>query len=314
MITLSRLILILSSIVFCCATCRVDEVKKTYKTKHVVVVIVDGARYSETWGDSTRFRIAFQNSVLLPQGCMISNFRNEGSTWTSAGHGAITTGIYEPLDNGGNQFPTNPSYFQYWRKFSGKPAEKAWVITSKDKLYVLANTADADFQTKWMPRYDCGNSGPFSGYRDDSVTTAKAISVISEHHPDLLLVNFREPDYSGHAANWANYLAGIENTDRYISQMWNALQNDPYYAGTTTLIITNDHGRHLDTVADGFISHGDNCEGCRHIGFVAAGPDFKRNFTTGATYEQIDIPRTIAELMAFPMPTGQGKVMTEIMR
>lgn len=299
---------------FCCATCKVDGIKKAYKTKHVVLIVVDGARYSETWGDSTRFRIPFQNTELLAEGCMLSNFRNNGFTWTSSGHTALSTGIYESLENGGNQFPSYPSYMQYWRKFSGAVAEKAWVITSKDKLYILANTVDAEFQNKWIPRYDCGNNGPFSGYRNDSITTQKVISALSTHHPDLMLINFREPDYSGHSGNWANYLTGIMTTDQYISQIWNALQSDPYYAGTTTLMVTNDHGRHLDSVADGFRSHGDDCEGCRHIGFCAAGPDFKKNFTSSVSYDQLDIPRTIAELMGFPMPTGQGKVMVEIMR
>lgn len=309
-----RTFLFLSAIVFCFPTCRVDEAKKSYKTKHVVIIVVDGARYSETFGDSTRLHIPFRNTVLFPQGVMLTNFRNNGYTWTNAGHDALVTGVYEPLDNGGNQFPSQPSFFQYWRKATGKPAEKAWVITSKDKLYVLANTANTEYQTKWMPRYDCGVNGPFSGYRDDSITKNKVISVLSQYHPDLMLVNFREPDYSGHSGNWNNYLAGISSTDAYASQIWNALQNDPYYAGTTTLIITNDHGRHLDNVYDGFISHGDGCEGCRHIEFVAAGPDFKRNFTTSVAYEQTDVPRTIAELMGFAMPTAPGKIMKEIMR
>lgn len=308
-----RFLIFLLPVIFCCATCRVDGVQKKYKTKHVVLIVVDGARYSETWGDSTRFGIAFQNSVLLPQGCMVSNFRNNGYTYTSSGHTALSTGVYEPMDNGGNQFPSYPSLFQYWRKFTEKPAEKAWVITSKDKLYVLANTADAEFQSKWMPRYDCGVNGPFTGYRDDSITTSKVISTLAQYHPDLLLINFREPDYSAHANNWNGYLAGIASTDRYVSQIWNALQNDSYYAGTTTLIVTNDHGRH-DTLSGGYSNHGDNCEGCRHIGFVAAGPDFKRNYTTATMYEQIDVPCTIAELLGFPMPAARGKVMKEILR
>ncbi|HET6992654.1 MAG TPA: sulfatase-like hydrolase/transferase [Bacteroidia bacterium] len=308
-----RLLFILIAIA-CCPTCKVDDVKKTYKTKHVIVIVVDGARYSETFGDSSRHLITFLNQTLLPQGVMLTNFRNNGNTWTSAGHDAMCTGIYEPLDNGGNQFPSEPSIFQYWRKATGAAAEKAWVITSKDKLYVLANTADSDFQTKWMPRYDCGINGPFSGYRDDSTTTVHILDKLNQYHPDLVIVNFREPDYSGHMGVWQNYLNGISSTDHYISEIWSFLQSDSYYAGTTTLIVTNDHGRHLNGHLDGFVSHGDDCEGCRHIEFIAAGPDFKRNFVSDINYEQIDIPRTISELMGFPMPTGGGKVMTEIMR
>ncbi len=309
-----RIIFFLFPILFFCITCRVDEIKKTYKTKHVIVIVVDGVRYSENWGDSTHSRIPFQYTTLFPQGVMLTNFRNNGYTWTNAGHDALTTGVYEPLDNGGNQFPSEPSMFQYWRKFTGSPAEKAWVITSKDKLYVLANTADQEYQSKFMPRYDCGINGPFSGYRDDQTTKDHVIATLSQYHPDLMLVNFREPDYSGHTGVWNNYLTGIASTDHYCSLIWDALQSDPYYAGTTTMIITNDHGRHLDNVYDGFVSHGDNCEGCRHIAFCAAGPDFKRNFSSSVAYEQVDIPRTIAELMGFPMPTAPGKVMREILR
>lgn len=298
----------------CSLTCKVDTIQKKHKTKHVIVIVVDGARYTETFGDSTHANIPFLYQTLLPQASMLTNFRNLGNTWTSAGHDAICTGVYEPLDNSGSAFPSQPSIFQYWRKERGQPAEKSWVISSKDKLFVLSNTASTDFQTKWMPSYDCGLNGPFSGYRDDSITKAIVLQKLNQHHPDLVLVNFREPDYSGHTGVWQNYLAGISTTDRYISDIWSFLQTDPYYAGSTALIVTNDHGRHLDNFLDGFRSHGDGCEGCRHLEFIAAGPDFKKNFISDINYNLIDIPSTIAELLDFKIPTSGGKVMYEIMR
>lgn len=311
---LYRFFFVFIAIACCCATCRVDTASPHYKTKHVIILVVDGARYSETWGDSARQYIPFCSGQLFREGVMLTNFRNNGNTWTSAGHDAMCTGIYEPLDNGGNQLPSHPSIFQYWRKATHQPMEKAWVITSKDKLYVLANTADSTWQSQYTPRYDCGVNGPFTGYRHDSLTYQKVISVFSTYHPDLMLVNFREPDYSGHQANWPNYIAGISSTDHYIAQIWNYLQNDPYYKGTTTLIVTNDHGRHLDGVYDGYVSHGDNCEGCRHIEFIAAGPDFKQGATLDVNYDLADIPKTISELMGFSMPTGNGQVMRELFR
>ncbi|WP_238555152.1 hypothetical protein [Chryseobacterium sp. P1-3] len=77
------------------------------------------------------------------------------------------------------------------------------------------------------------------------------------------------------------------------------------------MIVSNDHGRHLDAKG-GFKSHGDGCEGCRHIEFFAIGPDFKKNtiITTG-NYEQIDITSTIAELLRFPLQYGKGKVIKD---
>ncbi|MBI3511149.1 MAG: alkaline phosphatase family protein [Bacteroidetes bacterium] len=296
-------------------TCRRDtQTGPQYKTKHVIVIVVDGARYSETWGDSTQQYIPFRRGQLYNEGVVLNNFRNNGYTWTSAGHDAMCTGYYEPLDNGGNQLPQYPSMFQYYRKATGAPMEKTWVITSKDKLFVLANCRDASMQSLYTPSYDCGVAGPFTGYRHDSITYQKIISTFTQYHPDLMLVNFREPDWSGHQGVWANYTAGIVSTDHYIALIWNYLQNDPYYKGTTTLIVTNDHGRHLDNVYDGFVSHGDGCEGCRHIEFIAAGPDFRHGETLNYDYEQIDIPKTIAELMQFDMPTGNGKVMRELFK
>lgn len=296
-------------------TCRVDhEAKPQYRTKHVVVVVVDGARYSETWGDSAHQNIPFRAGQMSREGVVLTTFRNQGYTWTNAGHDAICTGFYEALDNGGNQLPQYPSFFQYWRKASHQPMEKAWIITSKDKLYVLANCRDAEWQSLYTPSYDCGVSGPFSGYRDDSITYKKTISTFGTYHPDLVLVNFREPDYSGHMGNWANYNAGIASTDHYIAGIWSYLQSDPYYANSTTLIVTNDHGRHLDNHLDGFISHGDDCEGCRHIEFIAAGPDFKKGAMLPYDYEQTDISKTIAALLGFDMPTSNGKVMKELLK
>lgn len=295
-------------------TCRKDIKDNHYKTKHCIIIVVDGARYSETWGDTNRQYIPFRAQTLLPQGIMLKNFRNPGSTWTSSGHDALCTGFCEPLDNGGNEFPTYPSIFQYWRKATGAIDTKAWVITSKDKLYVLSNTKDPDYQTKYMPRYDCGINGPFSGYREDSITFHHVENKLATYHPDLMIVNFREPDYSAHQANWPAYIAGIQNTDKYIDSLWIFLQSDPYYAGTTTVFITNDHGRHLDGHDVGYVSHGDDCEGCRHIEFIAAGPDFKRNVESDVDYDLRDIPKTISELMGFDMPTGDGKVMRAIFK
>jgi hypothetical protein len=310
----TRLFCFILAITCCCATCRIDKVDPGYKTKHVVIVVVDGARYSETWGDSARQYIPFRAGRLLQEGVMVSEFHNNGSTWTSAGHDAICTGNYEPLDNGGNAFPAAPSFFQYWRKATGKPSEKAWVITSKDKLYVLANTDEDSWESQFTPRYDCGVNGPYTGYRHDSLTYQKAIGIFNLHHPDLVLINFREPDYSGHSGNWNDYVNGIAITDDYVARIWNYLQNDPYYRNTTTLIVTNDHGRHLNGVSNGFVSHGDDCAGCRHVEFIAAGPDCKQGQELNVNYELTDIPTTIASLLNFPFPTGKGKFMHELLR
>ena len=102
------------------------------------------------------------------------------------------------------------------------------------------------------------------------------------------------------------------NTDDYIYKIWQFIESDPVYKNKTALFITNDHGRHLDGVANGFVSHGDSCDGCQHINLYASGPDFKQGLILNNKREQIDIPATIAELLNLDIPTINGNVMTEL--
>jgi hypothetical protein len=136
------------------------------KTENVIIVVIDGARYSETWGDYTRQNIPNQFNLYF-KGVILNNFHNMGTTNTDSGHDAITTGNYEDLENNGHVLPQYPSIFQSFLKTTGKPAEKAWVVASKDKLQILGNCVQEDWAGKYMPRTDCGNGGLFSGYRPD---------------------------------------------------------------------------------------------------------------------------------------------------
>jgi predicted AlkP superfamily pyrophosphatase or phosphodiesterase len=286
----------------------------TYATKNVVVVVIDGPRYSETWGSENHALIPNLANNLAPEGVINTRFFNAGPTYTNAGHAAIMTGVYQEINNAGREYPRNPSYMQIWLQATGQPSEKAWIVTSKDKLNILANTKHISYTNQFLPMTDCGVNGPSSGYREDSVTVRVAKKILKEKKPNLMLVNLKEPDASGHAGNWKGYLQGIKSSDEYVWQLWNFLQADPQYKNSTTLIVTNDHGRHSDNFRDGFVSHGDNCESCRHIFFFAAGPDFKQNSIIAKTYNQTDIPATIAELMGINMPTGKGKVMWELFK
>jgi hypothetical protein len=285
-----------------------------YKTENIVVIVMDGPRYSETGGDSLSQHIPFLGGLLSKKGVINTNFYNNGVTKTIPGHTAIMTGNYQEINNGGDEIPLFPSIFQYWIESNSNDSTKAWVISSKDKLEVLANSQEFGWEDKYNPLTDCGISGLGSGYRHDSITYRNVINVLNVNQPQMLLVNFREPDYSGHKGDWDKYLAGITEVDNYISKIWNYLERDPNYSGRTTLFVTNDHGRHLDNIVDGFVSHGDNCDGCRHIFLYADGPDFKEGYSTNINRELIDIPATIGELIGVDLPNGSGIIMTELFK
>lgn len=281
-----------------------------YKTQKVIVIVMDGPRYSETWGDTSHKYIPKMAKEMAKTGVIFTNFNNDGFTYTTSGHTAICTGNKQELENAkGSQLPDYPSFLQYYLKSKNLPSSKGYIITTKDKLEILSNCNNSEFYNKNRPNTNCGNSGLGSGYTNDHTTFERTIEVLKNEKPNVMLVNFKEPDASGHANNWEGYINGIKDVDSLIWEVWKFIQTDEYYKGTTTLFVTNDHGRHLDGHKDGFVSHGDDCEGCRHINLFAMGPDFKANSFENGYFTQVDVTATIAELLGFKMPFCQGKVI-----
>ncbi|MCC6701045.1 MAG: sulfatase-like hydrolase/transferase [Fluviicola sp.] len=292
-------------------SCKHESNVRTYKTRRVIILVIDGPRYSETWGDSSHAFIPMRYG-LLNEGVMVSNFRNNGVTFTNPGHTAICTGVYDAIANNGSELPHFPSLLQMYVERYGYPSY-ATLIASKDKLHILSNTSLPAYYNQFQCYKDCGvNGNGTGGYRADTITYLNVMAQLNSGVPRLMVVNFKEPDTYGHLADSLAYLNAIKRTDQYVADIYQLIQTHPDYKDQTTLIVTNDHGRHTKGWLDGYVSHGDNCEGCRHIELFAISPDFKKNTVINKNYEQIDIAPTVAELLGLRMKYGHGKVMWDL--
>jgi len=298
--------------IYSCSGERVSD--RNYLTENIIVVVIDGPRYTEAWGQTGRPNVRYMDSILAPNGCTHSYFYNNGETWTTNGHTALTTGVYQSINNSGGEYPQNPGIFQHYLRRHPDDQELVWLITSKDKLQVLSDCKDVKWKGKYIASTDCGVNGLGTGYRHDSITFRRVKYALTEHHPKLLFVNFREPDFSGHKGDWSAYIHGIQQTDSLVHEIWEFIENDPFYKGKTSMFVTNDHGRHTDGVSNGFISHGCTCEGCRRIHLWSFGPDFKKGIYVNEPAELIDVNATIGELLQLHTLKSTGRVLKELFK
>lgn len=294
------------------AATEVEQPPKDFIAENVVILVIDGPRYTETYGESGMNFIPNTRDSLLPQGTFFNHFYNEGSTFTNAGHASITTGRYQRVENSGLEVPKYPSIFQYYMRDLKRNYNDAWIITSKGKLDILANSRFKGWENKYLARTWCGPNGEGYGYANDTYTMRVVDSVMQNFQPRLMLVNLLEVDVQGHANNWEKYLQGIKSTDRQALELWNMIQSHPDYKDKTALFITNDHGRHCDGHKDGFKSHGGGCKCCRHISLLALGPDFSAGKVVTKEYEMIDIAATSAQILGLNMPTSKGVFIKEL--
>jgi hypothetical protein len=277
---------------------------RAYETRHVVIVVIDGGRFTETLGDPTFANEPRQGLLMAPLGCRGDSWNN-GLTVTIPGHAAILSGAYQALANDGTERPHLPTVFEYYRAATGAPASQTWFFTNKDKLDVMSHSDHADYGASVgaLVRSDCPT---------DSAVVANAEAVLLADHPALVGLNLAQTDLSAHTGSWPAYLAALQQADSLVYDLWTWIQADTALAGRTALFVTNDHGRH-DDAHGGFQNHGDSCPGCRHVQMLALGPDFKTGLVSLADMQPVDIVPTVGVLLGIAVPYATGHVMDDLL-
>lgn len=278
----------------------------SYTTERVVLVIIDGLRYSEGLGDVDYEQVP-NMAALAEQGALVSNFQNDGITYTSRAIPAIWCGAWTEIntfsdpacDGNTNNTTELPTVFEYYRKQLERPAEDC-VYTIKD-LCPWKASLDPEYGMDYWPLYHAvGNT--------DEDVWHETEQVIASLAPHFLLMYLADVDHAGHSGVWEDYLQAIITADSLVGELWTTLQANPDYADKTTLLVTNDHGRH----SENFSGHGDDCAGCRHIQLLAVGPDIHPGLISEVPRVIPDIAPTIGELLGFTTEYATGTAMLEL--
>jgi len=105
----------------------------------------------------------------------------------------------------------------------------------------------------------------------DSFPFHTAMEYVKLHRPRVLYLSLGETDEWAHAGNYELYLRAAQRVDRFLQELWQALQAMPEYRGTTSLIFLCDHGRGEAPVE--WKSHGEKIPDSKYIWMAFLGPD-----------------------------------------
>lgn len=97
-----------------------------------------------------------------------------------------------------------------------------------------------------------------------------ALEMINVVRPRVLYVAFGEPDTNAHRRRYDAYLESITRCDRFMRELWEALESRAEYRGKTTLVVTTDHGRGM-TGSD-WINHNKKTPGSNETWLAVLGP------------------------------------------
>ncbi|MDZ7717200.1 MAG: alkaline phosphatase family protein [Balneolaceae bacterium] len=139
---------------------------------------------------------------------------------------------------------------------------------------------------------------PWSSVRLDAFTHHYALERLKKETPRLLYIAYGETDDFAHDGNYEAYIRSARQTDEFISDLWEFVQNHESYRDKTTFIITTDHGRGTMPI-ETWRHHGSDIDGADEIWIAAIGPDTPDlgEISNGGAIYQTQIAKTVAYLL-----------------
>jgi len=221
------------------------------------------------------------------------------------------------------------------------PGFGARVILPKHLLSAAMSSGNADYEHLLRDNYEspyftpdlAGNEFELQQLEsllklsvDDFKTNARTLSspdelsvyiarrLMKQVAPSLLWITMHDIDIA-HAGTYSLYVEGIRRTDRLCSEIWKAIENEPEYAGNTTILILPDFGRDADTDpgGNGFQHHRTGDALSRTTWLIAMGPGIREGVVHDRAVDSLDLVPTIGSMLGFSASHSPGKPITEIL-
>lgn len=247
------------------------------------------------WGTVAKQGQVFGNRTKGSDAHVTNSYR-----FSYPGYSEILTGTFDPrIDS--NDYPPNPNetVFEWLAKrpgFKGKVGAVAtWdafrrifnreragipVLDSWDPPF--ANVKQPTERMQLIDELYRTSVHYWDGNAFDAPMQLAAKEFVRANAPRLLFVGYGETDEWSHAGMYDLVLRSAHQADAFIGDMWTMMQAMPAYRGTTTFVITTDHGR--GSGPTGWRDHGADVEGAQNIWIAVIGPD------TPALGERANVP------------------------
>lgn len=232
-------------------------------------------------------------SEIAKKGMILGN-RNLGNKVNNAnpywfsypGYNEIFTGYPDTNVNSNDKIPNpNINVFEFMHGFP-QYRNKVAVFGSWDvfaSIYnekrsgIMVNDGFRQLDGKQSPALDQLNQLQqempdlfHGGERLDVATFYLAMEYLKQYKPLLFHIGLGDTDEFAHAGQYDYYLDAAQKTDAWIKKLWDYLQQDTFYKGKTTLLITTDHGRGTALKGE-WKHHGANINGAGEIWIAAIG-------------------------------------------
>lgn len=288
--------------------------------RSVVVLVMDGVRIDESFGDGDSSASGTPTAELMPslrqlvaqEGALVTRTFSTGLTRTGPGHVDLVVGRHLPHANYpvdadgvvGDYLPELPTLYE-----SLEPGE-GWLIGNGKLIAPAARSV-------YSGNDHSGAVVEYFGPSDPGLLL-ELRSLLTDTQPRLVVVNLHDVDRAGHSgedgeSGEPRYVENSRQLGDEIARFWSWLQDQPDLGSKTTVLITADHGRHRLGGERDWAEHGDQCTGCRQIPLALLGSGIQPGVVVNTPHTMLDINQTIAALLAISMPYSQGSPIREVL-
>ena len=198
---------------------------------------------------------------LMDEGTFTMWARTVPQSITLPSHTSMLTGVtperHGVLWNGDitwPAYPDAPTIFELAKQAGYTTA----MVTGKSKFVALARPGSLDWAS-------------VASASDDDVA-GRAIAILREYRPGVLVIHFPGADGAGHSKGWgtADQIAAIEKIDKALGTVLAAM-DALRLRESTVIILSADHG-------GAGKSHGPSDPRSRHIPWICVGPGVRKNY------------------------------------